>query len=84
MCVNHRRADIPVPQQFLDSPNIVTIFEQVSRKSMAKGMTTGGLENFGFDACFLKHFLQHRLMQVVLPLFVMDSVDLVTGSGNTH
>ncbi len=29
MGVNHRRTDVPVPQQFLDRPDVVSVLEQV-------------------------------------------------------
>jgi hypothetical protein len=35
MGINHGGADILVPQQFLHGANIITSFEQMSRKAMA-------------------------------------------------
>jgi len=39
MGIYHRRAHILVPQELLDRPDIVTVFEQVRRKRVPKGVT---------------------------------------------
>jgi hypothetical protein len=36
MCVNHRRADIPVAEEFLDSSNVIPVFEYIGSKRMPK------------------------------------------------
>ena len=51
MGIDHRRADIFVPQQFLHGADIVTIFQEVCRKAVAQRMTTaaperGSMERF--------------------------------------
>jgi hypothetical protein len=40
MGINHGGADILVPQQFLHGANIITSFEQMSRKAMAARIVT--------------------------------------------
>ena len=39
MGIYHRGAYIPVSEQLLDCPDAVAVFQQVSGKRMAKGMT---------------------------------------------
>jgi hypothetical protein len=38
MRVNHRRADIAVPEQLLYGPDIVPVFKQMGRERMAQRM----------------------------------------------
>ncbi len=38
MSIDHYRFDILVAEQLLDRPNIVTIFQEVSSKTMPKGV----------------------------------------------
>jgi hypothetical protein len=45
MRVNHRRLHIFVTQQFLHSPDIVALLEQMRRKTVAKGMTTAAFDD---------------------------------------
>ena len=41
----HGGADILVAEQFLDRADVITIRKQMSRKAVAKGMETNGLDN---------------------------------------
>jgi hypothetical protein len=47
MSIDHRSFDILVPQQFLDSANIVAILKQVRGKAMPKGVAAYSL----LDTC---------------------------------
>ena len=38
MRVHHRRTDIPVPQQFLNRPDIVAVLQQLRGERVAKGV----------------------------------------------
>jgi hypothetical protein len=40
--VDHRSIEVFMPEQFLDRPNVVSRFEQVSREAMPEGMTASG------------------------------------------
>ncbi len=58
MRINHGRIHILVPQKLLNRPEVVTGFQQMGRKTVAKGMTADPLyntssENYGPDR-FLK------------------------------
>jgi hypothetical protein len=48
MGIDHRRVDILMPQEFLDSANIVARFEQMGGKPLAKGVAARRLG----DPCF--------------------------------
>ena len=37
--IDHRRAYIAMPQQLLDRPDVVAVFEEVRGEGMAEGMT---------------------------------------------
>jgi hypothetical protein len=43
--VNHRRAHVFMPQQFLDRADIVAVFQQVRGERMTQGMRRGALDN---------------------------------------
>lgn len=47
MGINHRGSYILVPKQFLNSPNIITIFEQVGRKAVTKSVAACVLADTG-------------------------------------
>jgi hypothetical protein len=40
MGVNHRRLNVFMPQQFLDSPNIIMILQEMGSKAVTEGMAT--------------------------------------------
>ena len=49
MRVNHRRAHIFVTEKFLNSANVVAVFEQVRREGVPERMTTRWLVYAGFS-----------------------------------
>ncbi len=53
MSVDHCRADVPASQKFLDCPDIVAIFEQVSCKRMPERVAAGWLNNRREEGSFL-------------------------------
>lgn len=42
MDVDHRGTDILVPEEFLDGPDVVPVFEEMGSERMAEHMATGG------------------------------------------
>ena len=57
MSIDHRSTQIIVSKQFLEGTNIVSIFEQMRRKTMSEGMFASlSLELAGFDT--LRHSIQ--------------------------
>lgn len=59
MCVDHRRAHIPVAQQFLDRSDVIAVFQKMSGKAMPERVAAGWLHNARFEPRFLKGPLQH-------------------------
>ena len=55
--VHHRRADIRVPQQLLNRPNVIAVLEQVSRKRMPEGVWP-----YTFGDVSLPCRVRHRLL----------------------
>src|SRR5262249_41553409 len=47
MRVDHRRADVPVSQEFLHRPDIVTVLEEMGREAVPQAVTSGALGDFG-------------------------------------
>jgi hypothetical protein len=65
MGIDHRRTDILVTKQFLNRPDIVTFFQQMRSKGMAKCMTPDPFDDIRFeDSCF-NGALQKGLMDVI-------------------
>ena len=50
--VNHGRANVLVPEQFLDGPDVVPGFEEMSRETMTKRMAASRLFDFGRSDSF--------------------------------
>jgi hypothetical protein len=44
--VDHRRADIAVPQELLDRPDVVAVLEQMGREGVPQRVACGGLGSF--------------------------------------
>jgi hypothetical protein len=40
VCVDHCRSHVVMTQQFLDGPDVVTVFQQVCSKAVTERMTT--------------------------------------------
>jgi len=52
--VNHCRIDILMPQQFLNGANVISVFQQLGRKGMSKGLTANMFNNSGLQNSFLQ------------------------------
>lgn len=67
LSIDHGRAHIFVPQQFLHGAEVIAVFEQRSGKGMAQGMTTHGFDNASVPRGRADGAVQHRLVQVMTP-----------------
>ncbi len=67
-----RRADIVVPKQLLDVPNVHSIFRQMRRKRMTQSMERGGFDNACPLACFRKDPFGETLRQMISSLFTWE------------
>ena len=47
MCVDHGGTHVGVPQQLLHRPDVVPVLEEMRRKRMPQGVTTGPLPDLG-------------------------------------
>lgn len=65
MSVHHGGPNIPVPQQLLDSSNVITRLEQMGRKGVAEGVTGGALGDAGSDYGVTYCALYRPRMQMV-------------------
>ena len=53
MCINHGRSQIGMAQQVLNRSYIISVFEQMRRKAVPKGMNGDPLRNIGpFSSSF--------------------------------
>jgi hypothetical protein len=62
--IDHRRGDIPVPQQLLYRPNIVPFLQKVGRERMPKGMACDPFGESGTGGGLLHGLLDHRFVQI--------------------
>ncbi len=69
MGIDHRCADIPMPEQLLNRLDVVALFEQVGGEGMPKRVTTGGLRNPGFPAGLFDSPLQDGFV-AMMPLLL--------------
>ena len=65
MRVDHRRSDVPVPQQLLYSPNVVPLLQKMGSERMPKGMACDPFGKSGTGGSLLHGLLEHRFVQVV-------------------
>ncbi len=65
MRIDHRRLHITMPQQFLDSSDIVAVFEQMRREAMAQRVAACRLGDVRRAHCGLDASLNRRLAQVM-------------------
>ena len=54
-----------MPEKFLDCPDVVTVFEQVSGETVAERMTAGGLWYASSINCLFHSILQVFFMDMV-------------------
>ena len=74
MRVNHSGADVLVPEQFLYGPDIVTRFQQVCCKAVAKGVAANPFDNAGTGNGLLDGPLQDCFVQVMSALLAVFAV----------
>lgn len=84
MRVDHRRRDIRVAQQFLHCANIVSTFQQVGGKGMAKRVRSRRLGDPRCRHRLLHRPLQQLLVEMMTPLHAATRVDRVTARGKTY
>ena len=53
MGIDHGRADILVPKEFLDGADVIACFKQMRGKGMSEGVTTDMLNYARIADCFL-------------------------------
>jgi hypothetical protein len=59
MCVNHRCLHIAVAEEFLDSADIVAVFEEVDGEGVAKAMAADALLDAGLEHGFMDGSLNY-------------------------
>src|SRR5712671_4611421 len=67
MGIDHGRRHILMPQEFLNSSDVVSILEQMGREGMAKSVARRRLLNTRSDHGLLYRQLQRALVDVVTP-----------------
>ncbi len=78
MGIDHGRADILVPREFLDGADVIACFKQMRGKGMSQGVTTDMLNYASIADCFLDTPLKNRLMSVMPSLVAGLSVINIT------
>ena len=74
MGINHRGTYILVTKQFLDGADIISIFEQMRRKTVSEGMTIHRFVDSCQSGSFFHRFLQATLMEVMATYFTASGV----------
>ena len=67
MRVNHRRADIPVPKELLNRPDVRPVLQQMRRKRMTERMAGRAFGDLRRGNGAAKRTLHHRLVEVMAP-----------------
>ena len=75
MGVDHRRRNVLVAEQLLDSPDVVAILEQVRGEAMAQDMRRHGLGQPGLASCLEHRALDDFLIQMVPSHMVLGTLD---------
>jgi len=65
MRINHRRADVPMSEQFLDGPDVVPILEQMRRERMPQGVAGNQFGDAGMNGGIANGFLKDGFEEVV-------------------
>ena len=65
--VYHRRSNVTMTEEFLHSPNIGPVFEQMRRERVAQRMTGRTLRHTRRSYGFAKCALNHGFMQMMPP-----------------
>ena len=77
MRVNHRGAHVPVTQQFLNSSNVISIFQEMRGEGVAKRVTGGRPRNTCLEPSLFDGFLQNGFMNVVAPPLSCSPIGIV-------
>ena len=75
MCVDHRRAHIPVAQQFLDRSDVIAVFQKMSGKAMPERVAAGWLHNARVGVLALQRAWHDHTPQPFLQIFFMLAFD---------
>ncbi len=73
--VDHRRTDVPVPEQLLDRPDVVPRLQQVRREGVTERVTRRRPGNPSRPGRLLDGSLHHRLVQMVPPPLARGAID---------
>jgi hypothetical protein len=68
MSLYHRCADVFVIQKLLDGANVITGFEQMGDKGVAKSVAADSFDDPCFPYCFFYRALEDSCMDVMAPL----------------
>ena len=82
--VNLRGGHVPVPEQLLDSPDVVVLLQKMCRERVAQRVGCAALGDAGLADRRLHHSLQHGLVQVVPPALKRLPMEVDARSGKTH
>src|SRR4030095_496017 len=76
--IDHRRADVRMPEQLLHGPDVRAILEQVSREGMTQRVTRRSLANSGPQDRLLHGPLHRGLVKVMAALLACYRIDITT------
>lgn len=79
MRVDHRGAHIPMPEQFLDRPDVIAVFQQMRGERMAEAMAACGFGDAGLEDRLFYRALQNGFVQVVPAPLPRSPVGIMTG-----
>ncbi len=66
MGVNHRGTDISVPQELLNRPDVVSVFQQMCGEGMTQRVAARRLSDTCFEGCLPHCSLEDRLVDYVV------------------
>ena len=78
--INHRGANVAVPQKLLHGPDIISVLEQMRGERMTECVTSGWLKYMRFDSCFLESLLEDGFVKMMPMLITVDPVGVMTRS----
>lgn len=76
VAVNHGSPNIVMPEQFLDSSNIVARFQQVSGETVAEAVACCGFRNPTMSDGFLHCLLHDRFVQMMAPPYMQVFINV--------
>jgi hypothetical protein len=59
MRIDHDRTDVPMPEEFLDRPNIIAVLKQMGSKRMPEGVAARWFVNPYIERCLLYRVLRN-------------------------